>query len=71
MSNRAYEYANGDDGFAAWLSEVDSIVLQTAGISVFDLPDMLFRDSYDAGEPPLCFVREVVAEELGPFAELL
>jgi hypothetical protein len=59
--NRAEEYADGDLEFATWLEEVDEIVCDGLGMSVFDLRDMLFRDSYAAGETPQEFVDAVVA----------
>jgi hypothetical protein len=62
MADRMIEYARGDLNFAAWLHEVDKIVSKKLGIGLFDLPDMMTRDAYDAESTPEEFVSETVAE---------
>lgn len=57
---RATEYADGGVEFAVWLKEVDRLVEEKIGLSVFDLEDMMFSDSFDAGESAEDFIREVV-----------
>ena len=58
--SRAEEYADGNKEFAAWLEEVDQIVQNKVPLSVFDLEDMLFFDSFEAGESAEDFIDEVV-----------
>ncbi len=59
--SRAKEYAGGNEEFAAWLEEVDALVAGKVGLSVFDLEDMLFFDSFEAGDSPEDFLSDVVA----------
>lgn len=51
--------------FEAWMSEVDAEVSARIGLSVHDLPDICFRDLYDAGESPASAAAEAIeyAEE--------
>jgi len=50
--------------FDQWMLRVDEVTLQRTGLSVYDLPDLAFRDGYDAGDTPEQFFDEVVREEL-------
>ena len=61
-NDKALEYADGDEVFAGWLREVDEIVTGKLGMSVFDLPDLLYRDAFDAGTLPEDYVREDVTD---------
>jgi len=55
-----------DDGmsFKAWMSIINALVGRFYGCSLYDLPDMMFRDAYDGGDSPLDFFNEYVAEEI-------
>lgn len=44
--------------FDLWLHEVDMIVSKAVGMSVHDLPDLPFRDSFDSGDSPEEFASE-------------
>ena len=59
--DQALDYAEGDEAFAAWLREVDEIVGRKLQVGIFDLPDLLYRDAFDAGTTPEEYVRENVA----------
>lgn len=50
-----------NDHFALWMSKLDELVYNAIGISIHDLPDMQFRDAFDAGDTP----EEFAAENLG------
>lgn len=52
--------------FPQWMIAVDGICLAAYGMSLYDLPDMCYRDSYDDGLTP----EEFMAEQL-PDAECL
>lgn len=64
--SRASECAGrgADPAFVEWLEDVDAIVEDRLGLSVFDLSDMLFYDHWVAGDSPEAFVEEVVAESI-------
>lgn len=47
--------------FALWMAKLDQLVYNATSVSIHDLPDMLFRDAYDAGTT----VEEFAAENLG------
>lgn len=64
MNKRVKEYASGDTQFAEWLNEIDSLVTSRLGISLFDLGDMLFWDSYDSGETPEEFIEDSLVPEV-------
>ncbi len=59
-NKRASEYSDGDEKFATWLNVVDRLVQNRVEVSLFDLEDMLLRDSYDAGETPRQCIYETV-----------
>jgi hypothetical protein len=61
MLSRVEHYTD-DPEFAVWLRQVDEIVQSRLALSLFDLEDMLLRDSYDAGDTPEVCVQEVVKE---------
>lgn len=44
--------SNNDNDFKKWMRQVDGHVASMSGLSVYDLPDMAFRDSFNAGESP-------------------
>lgn len=44
--------------FNAWMKELDLLCWSEYGLSIHDLPDMCFRDSFDSGESPLEFFHE-------------
>ncbi len=46
--------------FEAWMAKINRIVMNEAGVSIHDLPDMCFRDMFDDG----CTPKEVAAEAL-------
>ena len=48
------------EAFAAWLGDVDRLVLAKWGLRLDDLPDLLTRDAFDAGTTPDEFFREEV-----------
>lgn len=52
--------------FDQWMHEVDRLCLSLYGISIHDLPDMCFRDAYNAGASPMAFM----GEELGDLEQL-
>jgi hypothetical protein len=63
INEDAIEYANGDEKFAEWLTEINTLLESRLAVSLFDLPDMMFRDAYDAGNTP----EEFIQDEIFPF----
>ena len=57
---RYLDYAGGDRGFAAWLLVADALCLRRVGVSIFDLSDWSWRDTYDSGETPGAAVRDAL-----------
>ena len=53
-----------EQSFNEWMAKVDSIVERKMGVSVHELPDMNFRDSYEDGVSPEEFVREDLMPEI-------
>lgn len=49
MTDSFNHYAGGKPDFAAWLRAVDTLILDALGVGLFDLPDVLLRDMFDAG----------------------
>ena len=49
---RVMEHASGDLAFAIWLVDVDLLCTSHLGVGLFDLPDMMTRDSFDKGVMP-------------------
>ena len=52
--------------FERWMIALDSLCLGMYGMSIYDLPDMLFRDAYDEGRTP----EEFMGENLPSLEEL-
>ena len=50
--------------FKAWMAKVDANVNARTGLSVYDLPDVAFRDMADDGETP-SGAAEVALREAG------
>ena len=50
--------------FEAWMAEVDANVNTRTGLSIYDLPDVAFREMFDDGETP-SGVAEVALSEAG------
>jgi len=59
MSERAEEYGEGNRPFIAWLEEIEELVSEKTEMSIFDFEDLLYMDSFLAGETPEEFLREV------------
>lgn len=57
------EYAQDDTKFAEWLQEVNSEIEKVTGMGIFDLPDQLYRDMYDAGDLPIEVIADILEEE--------
>ncbi len=51
--------------FAQWMEQVRAITFANHAIEIDDLPDMAFRDSFDAGVSALDFVANEVVTALG------
>jgi len=53
--------------FDQWMERVDQVCQLDFGLSIHELPDMLFRDAYDSGIGPEEFMSENLpdAEALG------
>ena len=52
------------DDFETWMKAVDAIVCTKLGLSVHDLSDMPFRDSFDDGISPEDFVQDYVRSNI-------
>jgi len=50
--------------FKAWMKEIDAEVQNLAGLSVYDLPDIPFRESFLAELSPIETI-DFYADELG------
>lgn len=64
----ALDYAGGGQAnvaFAAFLAEADCISFERYGLSIFDLPDYLWRDSYDNEMSPTEAVADAIATAAG------
>lgn len=48
--------------FEDWMAQVDREVEKIAYVSVYDLPDYMFRDAYDDGEKPENVAKRVLEE---------
>ena len=53
-----------EQSFKEWMDKVDKIVESKFHVSVHELPDMNFRDSYEDGVSPEEFVREDLLPEI-------
>ena len=49
--------------FEQWMERVDQVCQMDFGISIHDLPDMLFRDAYDSRQSPEDFMYENLPDE--------
>lgn len=52
--------------FDHWMSQLNALVMDEYGMSIHDLPDMMFRDAFDARVSPL----EFFEDELGTTDQL-
>lgn len=59
-NKRAEEYADGNEEFGKWLAELDKLVSDRVGLSLFDLEDMRLWDEWDSGSSPEDALRELV-----------
>jgi len=65
MSKIEYlDYAGNNPAFAQWLEELDRIIMSRVEMGLFDLPDMLTRDAFDAGDTPMEFYKSTVLDTL-------
>ena len=49
--------------FETWMERLNSCCQLDFGLSVHELPDMLFRDAYDSGLSPEDFMTENLPDE--------
>ena len=49
--------------FDQWMERVDHVCQMDFGLSIHDLPDMLFRDAYDSGLSPEEFMSENLPDD--------
>ncbi len=49
--------------FDQWMEQVDRCCQLDFGLSIHDLPDMLFRDAYDSGLSPQDFMAEHLPDQ--------
>ncbi len=59
------------EGFRTWMRAVDRATFELAGISISDLPDQPFRDTWESGTSPREFAQEALAAEGFPEDGLL
>jgi hypothetical protein len=45
-------YSGNDPDLAEWLKSVDRLAYKRIGVSIFDMPDYLWADSYRSGDSP-------------------
>lgn len=50
--------------FENWMLKIDELVMAKVEMSIYDLPDMAFMDSYEAGDSPQAFFNQYVMEHL-------
>lgn len=58
---RSYAGDEAPEAFIGWLDKVDAVVMRRVGLSLFDLPDFLPRDEWEAGTSPSRAAREVIS----------
>jgi hypothetical protein len=51
--------------FERWMLVVDAVCAAEYGVSIYDLPDMSYRDAYETGQTPSDFVSEYVPDLAG------
>ncbi|MEV0297109.1 hypothetical protein [Nocardia sp. NPDC050710] len=56
------DYAGGDQDFACWLLTCEAHCRLNHDVSIFDLPDIAWRDLHDDEVSPVEAVREAVAQ---------
>lgn len=49
-------------GYAQWMQAVDQAVWALAGVSVYDLPDCLYRDWYEARVKPKTAAKRAIKQ---------
>ena len=52
------------DSFSDWMDNLNRLVLERVELRIRDLPDLAFRDAFDAGTSPEEFYDEAVIPEL-------
>ena len=62
-TDRLWEYAQEHSGFYSWLRVADARITRRTGVGLMDLPDRLWRDSYDELAHPAEVADEAIAEE--------
>lgn len=61
----ALDYAGGGQAnvaFAAFLAEADCLSFERYGLSIFDLPDYLWRDAYDNEMSPMEALADAITQ---------
>lgn len=59
-----HDYADGDQGFIAWLTLADRAIRARLGVGLLDLgEDYPLRDAYDDGEHPIEIAIEMALEQ--------
>ncbi len=53
---------NTENAFEQWMDEVDNLCMSEYGMSIHDLPDMEFYDSFDCGMSPRTFFEENIGD---------
>ena len=48
--------------FDRWLLTIDGLCQMDYGLSIYDLPDLCFRDAYDSGQTPTEFMDEFLPD---------
>ena len=48
--------------FRDWLIEVDEHIGARVGVSIYDLPDRLYRDAYEDGIDPEKYAEDILVE---------
>lgn len=54
------EYASGDPAFGDWLRAVNKLLRAKSGVTLFDIPDIAYRDGFDSGCKPEDFFEDEV-----------
>ena len=53
-----------DISFDDWLEEVDRLIQEKVGVSLYDLPDQRYRDWFEDGFDPVMAMEYVLDNEL-------
>lgn len=59
------QYTPDNRRFDVWMGAVDQAVYAKVGVSVYDLPDVAFRDMYDAGKAAAAAANAAIREARG------